>query len=370
MTDSAANPVVSVIMANFRGAAYLARSMACVLAQTAVPLELIVADDASDDDSVAIAQGIAARDPRVRVIASSVNAGPAVSRNLALDAARGEWVSVVDSDDLIHPDRTGRLIALARDRDADIVADDLVYFGAVPDPQGKTLLQSLNLTAPMVLTVADYLRANAGAGMPAYGYLKPLIRRRVLGARRYDPSLRIGEDYDLILRMLIDGARFIVAGDPLYAYRRHAGSISHRLTADAVAAMLAAHRSLPALTDPKARQAAREVDRQLDRALRYERLVHDIKARRWASALVRLADPAMPPKLIESLRDRRRNTAPPSGDVAPLPQPLPDLPAPCADWTTAPAPIAARIAKGARLPNDAPDWAQWLKTVSRADAAD
>ncbi|MDO5370371.1 glycosyltransferase, partial [Paracoccus sp. (in: a-proteobacteria)] len=89
---SAARPVVSVVMANFRGAPHLAAAMRAVLAQSERRLELILADDASDDDSVAIARGIAGTDGRVRVIASPRNQGPAATRNGALDAARGDWI--------------------------------------------------------------------------------------------------------------------------------------------------------------------------------------------------------------------------------------------------------------------------------------
>lgn len=63
-----ARPRVSVIMANYRGAAYLAASMRAVLAQTEARLELILADDGSDDDSLEIARDIARSDDRVRVL--------------------------------------------------------------------------------------------------------------------------------------------------------------------------------------------------------------------------------------------------------------------------------------------------------------
>ena len=82
-------PLVSVVMANFRGAAHLEPAMRAVLAQSERRLELILADDASDDDSVAIARAVAEGDHRVRVIASPRNRGPAATRNLALEAARG-----------------------------------------------------------------------------------------------------------------------------------------------------------------------------------------------------------------------------------------------------------------------------------------
>ena len=370
-----AAPVVSVVMANFRGAAHLEPAMASVLAQTERRLELILADDASDDDSVAIARRVAETDERVRVIACARNQGPAATRNLALDAARGDWIAVVDSDDLIHPERLARLIAAAEAAGADLVADDLVHFGA-PGQQGRTLLQPLALAAPMTLTAALYLRANGGdPALPSFGYLKPVIRRGTLAGRRYDPRLRIGEDYDLVLRLLIEGARFLLLPDPLYAYRRHAGSISHRLSVETVGAMLAAHRALPPLSGPGARAAAAAVDRQLSRSLRYERLVADLKARRWTRALPRLADPAMLARLAGSLRDRRRRAAQAQGRpdaFVPL-GPLPDLPPPGQPWASPPAPAAARIAAlapmGGGLPPGAPGWALWLAQATGGGSA-
>ena len=358
-------PLVSVVMANYRGAAHLGAAMRSVLAQSERRLELIVADDASGDDSVAIARRIAEDegDGRVRVIASDRNQGPAGTRNLALVAARGEWIAIVDSDDLIHPERIARLIAAAQARGADMAADDLVYFGA-PDQRGRTLLQSLSLDAPMMLTTAMMLRGNGGdPKLPSFGYLKPVIRRAALDGRRYDPDLRIGEDYDLVLRLLIGGAGFLLLPDPLYAYRRHAGSVSHRLSAPVVEAMLVAHEALPPLTDPDARRAAAAVRRQLRGALRYERLVEDIKARR-PRALARLADPGMLARLGWSLRDRRRRKNAEQADEACRPAPalpaLPEMPDPGQRWSAPPAVAAAAISAGAPVPPQAPGWARWL----------
>ena len=174
-------PLVSVIMANHRGAAHLAAAMGSVLAQSESRLELIVADDASDDDSLAIARGLGAADPRVRVLAAAQNEGPAATRNRAIAAARGTWLAVVDSDDLIHPDRLARMVAVAEAEGADLVADDLVHFG---NAEARTLLQSQAPLRPEWLTAAALLRSNADPRLPAHGYLKPLIRRATLGARR------------------------------------------------------------------------------------------------------------------------------------------------------------------------------------------
>lgn len=370
-------PRVSVVMANHRGAAHLAASMRSVLDQTEGRLELILADDASDDDSLAIANGIARGDDRVRVLPSARNEGPAATRNRALDAARGEWIAVVDSDDLIHPERLARLIAAAQAQGADLAADDLVHFGS---DEARTLLQPLSPTRPAVLTTTDLLRGNAGgAGVPAYGYLKPLIRRASLGTLRYDRALRIGEDYDLILRMVMAGARFLLLPDPLYAYRRHAGSISHRLSVDTVAAMLAAHRALPPMPDAEAQEVAAAVGRQLAITLRYERLVAAIKGRRWGSALPALADPAMLARLAGSVMDRRRRQAAAVGGAAAarsgVRPPCPPMPEPGAVWDSPPAPAAAWIVAAVQAGDgrdtalaDLPPWAQWLAETVRPAA--
>ena len=228
-------PLVSVVMANFRGAAHLEPAMRAVLAQSERRLELILADDASDDDSVAIARAVAEGDHRVRVIASPRNRGPAATRNLALEAARGDWIAVVDSDDLIHPQRLERMLAAATALDVDMVADDLLFFGDAPDACGRTLLQDLALRAPLEVDTRFLLRAHGGdPAVPPLGYLKPLIRAAALDGLRYDEALRVGEDYDLCLRLLFGGARYALIADPMYLYRRHSGSISHRLSRSAV----------------------------------------------------------------------------------------------------------------------------------------
>ena len=80
-------PTVSVIMANYCGAAHLERALSSVLAQTMIDLEVIVSDDNSPDDSVAVVAQVMRRDPRVRLITTEVNGGPAKARNRALNVA-------------------------------------------------------------------------------------------------------------------------------------------------------------------------------------------------------------------------------------------------------------------------------------------
>jgi GT2 family glycosyltransferase/glycosyltransferase involved in cell wall biosynthesis len=233
------NPIVSVIVANHNGERHLAEALRSILAQSLTELEVLFVDDASTDRSVEIAEAIASEDTRVRVLCLASNAGPAAARNRALDVARGTWIAIVDSDDFIHPDRLRRLIVGAGD--ADIVADDQLIFDDDQRAEPRRLLGGVLASGPSWITLLQYVRSNRLLSDDTpLGYLKPLIRAGVLTEPgiRYNESLRIAEDYDLIVRLMTHGARFRLLPELLYFYRRHSGSISHRLSPDAMLAMI------------------------------------------------------------------------------------------------------------------------------------
>ena len=245
------------------------------------------------------------------------NVGPAAARNAALDVAQGDWVAIIDADDLIHPQRIERLLSAARSMDVSMIADDLVFFGSV-GAAGQTLLGSRQVKGPLRITSTDLIRSDtAAAGLKSFGYLKPLIRSDVLGSLRYDETLRVGEDFDLYSRVLLGGADFLVLPDPTYLYRRHSGSISHRLSVPVLEKIINAHDAatkLSKLDHPQndALQAALfKRGARLAQALRYEHLVKAVKSRnalRAAQQIVR--DPALLAGLAASLVDRLRRVAP------------------------------------------------------------
>ena len=312
-TARTAAPLISVVMANYQAGDKIVPAIESVLRQSLGDLELIICDDASGDDSMALAAGFARTDPRVRLIRAESNGGPARCRNRGLDAARGQWIAIVDSDDMIHPERFERLLAAAAYRGADIVADDLLHFYEDGSPVSLLLAEEQNTL--FAVTAEKWVGAGID-GSPPLGYLKPLIRSEMLNARRYDESLRIGEDYDLVLRLLLDGASMAVVPEPYYLYRRHSGSISHRLSVADLAAMIdsqdAMTGQLGALPSPLAAAfAARRA--QLRHGLGFERLVEAIKGRHLGQALSLLAgNPRLAPRLWRSFsegRNRKTSTA-------------------------------------------------------------
>jgi succinoglycan biosynthesis protein ExoO len=309
-------PCVSVITANYNGARHLAAAVRSVLDLSLANLELIVVDDASTDDSLAVIAKAAAGDPRVRVLRQRRNAGPGAARNRALAAARGRWIAVFDADDLMAPDRLERMVDTAAACWAEIVVDNLIVFDDAGEAPWRTFLTGHAYAEPRWITLADYIgSARMYSNRPGLGYLKPLICARILQQTgiRYREDLRIGEDYDLILRLLAEGARMRLDPTPLYRYRRHASSISHTMQREHIEAMLAADadfaRTYPA--QPEAvRRALGARRRSLEAALAYDGVIARLKARDVPGGLrASLQTPEVLPLLAMPVRARLRRLA-------------------------------------------------------------
>lgn len=313
MTEGAA-PLVSVITANYNGAKHLAPAIRSVLRQTLGDLELIIADDCSTDDSLSVIAAEAAGDPRVRVLEARANGGPGAARNRALKAARGRYVAVFDSDDLMAPDRLEKLVARARVDHADIVVDNLLVFQDDGSAPWRAFLCQKAWSHPRWITLADYIEAGRMySRQPGLGYLKPLFSAEILKNDRYREDLRIGEDYDLVLRLLAKGARMRFLPDALYRYRKHGASISHVMRREHIEQMLAADAALQIEKRAECeavRRAQERRRRSLETALVYDRVICALKARQVGEALGACAtQPAVWPLLTMPVTARLKRLA-------------------------------------------------------------
>lgn len=101
-------PQVSVIMAAKNAAATIEIALRSLGAQTWRQLDIVVVDDGSDDETVALIQAAAARDPRVRLLRNARRPGAYGARNTGIEAARGAFICFNDADDWAHPQRIER----------------------------------------------------------------------------------------------------------------------------------------------------------------------------------------------------------------------------------------------------------------------
>jgi glycosyltransferase involved in cell wall biosynthesis len=205
LADSAGNPsgrakpVVSVIMPVRDRAQLVPAAIRSVLAQTYTHFELLVVDDGSVDDTVAVSRAF--EDSRMRVFSLPAAQGVSAARNHALAQACGEWVAYLDSDNIWEPDYLAAMMgAVAKCSDADALYSAqylLRHAHELPDavrfvPYNKTLLRNRN-----------YIDLNC------------LIHRRsLLDAMEewFDPGLRRLVDWDFILKI---SERFEIRSVPI-----------------------------------------------------------------------------------------------------------------------------------------------------------
>jgi glycosyltransferase involved in cell wall biosynthesis len=206
---------VAVIVPTFERAATIEASVASLLAERDVAIEVVVVDDGSTDDTLARLGRLT--DPRLRVLPRP-HAGIAASRNAGIAASTAPYVAFHDSDDIALPGRLSRPVAyLERHRGCDFVVQN-----------GRMLPDGEPWIAPDVaaglrgrpIGVADVFRWNLGQlqGM--------CFTRRCLEATGpFDTSLRILDDLDLVLRVTL-GFRAVFLDVPAFAYRRHTGGVA------------------------------------------------------------------------------------------------------------------------------------------------
>lgn len=103
-------PIISIIVPVYNVEVYLRQCLDSILSQTFTAWELILVDDGSPDGSGAICDEYAAKDSRVRVFHIS-NGGVSNARNVGMDAAKGDWITFIDSDDWVAPDFIEKLYA-------------------------------------------------------------------------------------------------------------------------------------------------------------------------------------------------------------------------------------------------------------------
>ena len=198
--------MISVILPVFNRAATLARCVESVRAQTFSDWELIAVDDGSSDDSVRVVESFA--DARMRVIRHERNRGPAAARNTAIEAARGEYLALIDSDDEWLSRKLEKQIARLQGGECELCGCE--YFLATNGAEKRVIL-------PAPPSWAEELHTKCELGN---GTTLALRRECAVAVGALDERLRVYEDWDWMLR-LVQRFRYAVIAEPLA--RVHAG---------------------------------------------------------------------------------------------------------------------------------------------------
>ena len=226
--------LLSVIVPVYKVEAYLDQCVQSILNQTYNDLELILVDDGSPDRSGAMCDAWAERDSRVRVIHKE-NGGVCSARNAGLDAAGGEYVAFVDSDDWIAPEMYADMMAQAREHDCDVVLCDCVK----EFPEGSRLYThpirpGFYDRAALEKEYFPHLLMMENVEYPATISNWLLLFRRKLAAEvRYLTGVRYSEDLLFGAQILYQANSFCyLKGQAHYHYRMNPGSATHRFVPD------------------------------------------------------------------------------------------------------------------------------------------
>ena len=144
--------LVSIIMATYNAEKTIGVAIDSILAQTYTDWELLVVNDCSKDDTTALVSAYS--DPRIRLLENDKNSGVSISRKKGMEAANGEWIAILDSDDKWTQDKLEKQL-----RFAEKSGGDLIYSGsAFMDDNGHPINWQLHV--PSILTYKELLKQN------------------------------------------------------------------------------------------------------------------------------------------------------------------------------------------------------------------
>ncbi len=197
---------VSIIMAAYNAEKTIATAIKSVLAQNFTDWELLVINDCSKDNTSSVVRDFTEKDDRIQLLENEVNSGVSLSRKRGMEAARGEWIAVLDSDDVWAPDKLEKQIALA-----DGTGAKLVFTGsAFMDDNGDKLDWQLHV--PAVLTYRQLLKQNLVSN-------SSVLVKRELYQKHYAVGDNMHEDFAVWLGITKEGYHAYGIDEPLLIYR-------------------------------------------------------------------------------------------------------------------------------------------------------
>lgn len=229
---------VSVIVPVYNAVAHLGACLASILSQTHTDLDVILVDDGSTDGSGALCDQIALTDSRVRVI-HQTNGGIGAAQNAGLDAARGQYITFCDNDDLMSPHLIERLLQILVETDADMSCCRWWNVGASTavaaleqhrdDPPGRVLLfDDAARSYQTIFSVAVRRLGRAELRYFSEANWGKLYRAAIFDGIRF-PIGRFAQDVAVAMHLYLRMRRVASCSDRLYFWIQRGDSVSHSL---------------------------------------------------------------------------------------------------------------------------------------------
>ncbi|NTV50370.1 MAG: glycosyltransferase [Geobacteraceae bacterium] len=210
---------VTVLMPVYNGERYLREAIESILNQTFPDFEFLIINDGSTDHSVEIIASY--NDPRIKLIHNEINLGLISTLNRGIDLAKGEYIARMDCDDVSLPERLEKQVTYLDENSAcTVIAANVIFL----DEQGISRgIWEDDAKTHTYEEIRNFLpKANCIA------HPSIMIREETLKKYRYNPLQNASEDYDLWLRLCVDGVKIEKITEPLLKYRIHPLSITSK----------------------------------------------------------------------------------------------------------------------------------------------
>jgi len=215
-----AKPQLSIIVPVYKVELYLQKCIDSILNQTFRDFELILVDDGSPDDCPAICDAAAQKDERVVVIHQK-NGGLSAARNAGVEAAKGEYIGLIDSDDYIAPEMYETLLSRVKQDGAQMAVCNYAYM----DEQGNELPRKSPITNDEVLSREEVLKQLTCEKNWYYVTAVNRLYKKELFENVRFPLRKLHEDEFVAHRFYWQCEKVSVIARPLYFYVQRGGSI-------------------------------------------------------------------------------------------------------------------------------------------------
>lgn len=215
------SPLISVVIATHNRQDLLPQAVDSILHQTYSNFEIIIVDDCSTDGTSRVIDGLVQIDGRINAFRSEKNIGPGAARNMGISHARGEYIAIMDDDDISLPQRLEKEIEVFKNDPQVMIVfssvawvdDDLNPMGVFPDVVSKGEFPTDSVGVFSLLYLEGHKIPNTSL----------LMKRKIWEKVQYPSSPWIGEDWYLCLQLSALGMKFSAIDEPLVLMRRGLG---------------------------------------------------------------------------------------------------------------------------------------------------
>lgn len=211
---------ISVIVPIYNSEKYLETCLRSITSQTYRNLEIILVNDGSTDDSLAICKAFQEIDPRIKILSKS-NAGVSEARNDGVTESRGYYLLFIDSDDYIDLDYVETLHRKIKEYNADVVISNGIDFDADGEIPAKNRVHENK-----ILRNSEALKELYSEKYFSSVCWGKIFKRDVIGNTTFDKAMKIAEDFKFLDEVFAEADTVVVIPERKYHYFVRNGSVT------------------------------------------------------------------------------------------------------------------------------------------------